>query len=194
MKAEKFSPSPTGSRIVKRTLPGGIAVEHAQHDRLDGEDGLGAAFAGGLQQQQRMPREGQQQRQGEIALRRPQPLVLGHAPFDPRQLHLARAETDRRRDFGRRRPVLPVLAVPVGKQAVAAVADPLHRRLKPLQAGLPAVGQFGPLPLVLPLVGLDRLVVLPAKRLHVGGIAAFQLGDQAADTWRRPRPATGRAG
>ena len=26
MKAEKFSPSPTGSRIVKRTLPGGIAV------------------------------------------------------------------------------------------------------------------------------------------------------------------------
>ena len=44
MKAEKFSPRPTGSKIVKRTLPGGKAGQHAQHDGLDGVDRLGAAL------------------------------------------------------------------------------------------------------------------------------------------------------
>ncbi len=153
--------------------------QHPQHDRLDGPHGLGAAFAGGFQQQQRAARERQQQGQAEVALRRPQPRVFGQAALEVRQLHGAVSEADGRRDFGRRRPMLPVLGVPPAEQAVAAAADPLHRRLESLEAAPPAVGHLGPLLLALPPAGLDRLVALAAKRLRGGGIAAFQVGDQA---------------
>ena len=119
MKAEKLSPSPTGSMIVKRTLPGGMAVNSRSMALCMQIDRPGPARAAGLQQQQRTAREGQHDRQRELGLRGPKPLVLRHAAGDVGQLHLAAAEGDRRRDGRRRRPAAPIVGVPIGKRLAA---------------------------------------------------------------------------
>ena len=128
MKAEKFSPSPTGSRIVKRTLPGGIAVSIRSMMAWMAWTALARPSPAAFSSNSESLREGKQQGQRELALRRPQPRVFGHAAFDPLQPHVALPEADRRRDLGRRRPVLPKRGVPRGEEPVAARGHPLRRR------------------------------------------------------------------
>ena len=142
-----------------------------------------------------MLRERATGRQGELALRRPRAARpragrLRSAPSCTSPL----PEADRRRDLGRRRPVLPRRGVPRGEQSRSqprgsAPTDGLEL----LEAAQPAVGHFGPLLLALPLVGLDRLVVLPASACERRR-SRFPSRRSAADTWPPPRPAPGRAG
>ena len=129
MKAEKLSPSPTGSMIVKRTLPGGRAVKQPQHGALQEIDGPCPPRTVGLQQQERTARKRQHHRQGIFGLLGPQPLVLGQAAGNFGQLHLAAAQEHRRRDGRRRRPAAPIVGVPMGKRLAAGrSASVAHKR------------------------------------------------------------------
>ena len=145
MNAEKLSPSPTGSMIVKRTLPGGMRRQQAEHDGLHQVDRPAASWAARLQQQQRAARIGHQGRQREIELGRPQPLILGHAALDVGQPDRTAAEANDRRN-GRRRASnrLQSSRVPIGKRLLAERLKLSGRAAEPLHARPPALGHLGP--------------------------------------------------
>ena len=108
MNDAKFSPSPTGSRIVNRTLPGGIAVSIRSITSCSTSIASRRPSSSAVIKQHRVLLERHQRRQLDRRLRRPQPLVLRNAVLDLRQVERHVPEPNRRRGLGRLRPVVVV--------------------------------------------------------------------------------------
>ncbi len=151
MNAAKFSPRPTGSTIVNRTLPGGDRRQVAEHHRLEDRHRLGLAGVGRLDQHRPLHRERDQG--GEREARRPgglEPRVARDAVGDLGEVDLELAEPQRRGDGGRGLPGVEVgRVVPVEEQAGAFLPDLLDRLPELVEAAPPAVGQRVPGLLVL---------------------------------------------
>ena len=108
MKAAKFWPRPTGSRMVKRTLPGGSGRQQAEHHRLQRLDGAGPALVLGLEQDRGLLGKGTDGRQGDQGRRsRPQAIVEGQPAGQLVEVDLQLAEPQARRWGSRRPPGLP---------------------------------------------------------------------------------------
>ena len=147
MKAEKFSPSPTGSMIVKRTLAGGMALRSRSIALCISSTALARPGPPAFSSKSEWRGKGQGDGEGELGLGGPQPLVLRHAPLDLGQLHLPIAQGDRGGDGRRRRPAVPRRAAPVGKRLPARLLRLVGRAAELLDARTPAVGHAAPLPL-----------------------------------------------
>ena len=84
MKAEKLSPSPTGSMIVKRTLPGGIAVNRRSIALCMTSTARARPGPSAFSNSSERRGKGNSTGSAKSSLRRPKPLVLGHAAVESR--------------------------------------------------------------------------------------------------------------
>ena len=182
MKAEKFWPSPTGSMIVKRTLPGGSDVSSRSITFCSDWTASIAAVAFGLVQQRRAFGIGQHRRQRETRSAGPAAVVLSGTPCssmcrskvnaaeaaETADLRSAAARWTRVELLPRRKP-LPAVGRPV-----SSTAD-----VNCLQAGSPharsARSSGGPISC---LPGFQGGLAFVEQRLRVLGELAFAGLDQ----------------
>ena len=168
MKAEKFSPRPDRIDDREADLAGRHRGQQPQHGSLQRLDRLGPACLAGLQQEQRMIGQRQQQRQRELRSRRLETRVVGNAAADLGQLHVDLPEADGCRRFAGRRPRWRIGGVPVGKQPLAVVPDDFHRFDEAGDPGVPSLGHLVPFPLVLGLAGGEGLLAGLAQGGRLG--------------------------